>query len=141
MDPFLGLLVQSCCGEGGTLRTNNTGTCSQCLGHTGFAPPHGMCAFPVYTAWALGCSAGNCLRPALGFVHFPGLSCSGSGTQVLLKGADLVGPFCALLCPSQVKAAQVTRYLASAVVVTYRLPCPCCSFFCVYNRRTFSGGC
>ena len=32
-----------------------------------------------------------------GFVHFPGLSRSGSGSQVLHKGADLVGPvFCAL---------------------------------------------
>ena len=26
---FLGSLVQSCCGEGGTLQTNNTGVCSQ----------------------------------------------------------------------------------------------------------------
>ena len=33
---FLGSLVQSHCGEGGTLQTNNTGVCSQCLGHTGF---------------------------------------------------------------------------------------------------------
>ena len=47
---FLGSLVQSCCGEGGTLQTNNTAVCSQCLSHTGFAPAHGMCAFPVYTA-------------------------------------------------------------------------------------------
>ena len=46
---FLGSLVQSRCGEGGMLQTNNTGVCSQCLGHTGFAPAHGMCAFPVYT--------------------------------------------------------------------------------------------
>ena len=32
---------------------NNTGLCgefSQCLGHTGFASTHGVCAFPVYTA-------------------------------------------------------------------------------------------
>ena len=37
------------------------------------------------------------LQPALGCMHFPGLSCSGSGTRVLLKGTDLVGPaFCAL---------------------------------------------
>ena len=34
--------------------------CSQCVGHIGFAPTHGMCAFPVYTAQALGCSARNC---------------------------------------------------------------------------------
>ena len=35
---------------GGMLQTNNTGVCSQCLGHSGFAHTHGMCAFPVYTA-------------------------------------------------------------------------------------------
>ena len=50
VDTFLGSLVQSCCGEGRTLQTNNTGMCLQCLGHTGFAPAHGVCAFPVYTA-------------------------------------------------------------------------------------------
>ena len=101
MDTFLASLVQSCCGEGGTLLTNITGVYSQCLGHTGFAPAHGMCAFPVYTAQALGCSSGNCLRPAVGCMHFPGLSRSGSGTQVVLRGADLAGlAFCALPRPS-----------------------------------------
>ena len=38
---FLGSLVQLCCGEGVTLKADNTGVCgecSQCLGHTGFAP-------------------------------------------------------------------------------------------------------
>ena len=47
---------------GRTLQTNITGMCgecSQCLGHTGFAPTQGMCAFSVYTAQALGCSAGE----------------------------------------------------------------------------------
>ena len=38
---FLGSLVQSCCGEGGMLQTNNTGMCSQCLSHAGPAPAHG----------------------------------------------------------------------------------------------------
>ena len=37
---FLGSLVQSRCGEGGTLQTNNIGVCSQCLSHTGPAPAH-----------------------------------------------------------------------------------------------------
>ena len=64
---------------------------------TGFAPAQGLCAFMVYTSQALGCSAGNCQRQALGCVHFPGLSCSGSGSWVRHKGADSVGPaFCAL---------------------------------------------
>ena len=40
---------------------------------------------------------GNCPKRALGFMHFPGLSRSGSGSQVLHKGTDSVGPvFCAL---------------------------------------------
>ena len=37
--------------------TGVCGECSQCLGHIGFASTHGVCAFPVYTAQALGCSA------------------------------------------------------------------------------------
>ena len=97
MDTFLGSLVQSHFGEGGTLQTNNTGMWSQCLSHTGPAPAHGTCALPAHTAQALGCSTGYHLRPALGCMHLPGLSRSGSGTQVVLRGADLVGPpFCAL---------------------------------------------
>ena len=97
VDTFLGSLVQSRCGEGGTLQTNNTGVCSQCLSHTGCAPTHGVCAFPVCTTHALGCSAGNCLRLALGCMHLPGLSRSGSGTRVVLRGTDSAGPaFCAL---------------------------------------------
>ena len=35
---------------------------------------------------------GNCLRWALGCVRFPGLSHSGSGSRVLRKGTDSVGP-------------------------------------------------
>ena len=79
------------------LQTNNTGVCSQCLSYTGPAPAHSTCALPAHTAQALGCSSGNRLRPALGCMHFLGLSCSGSGTRVVLRGTDSVGPaFCAL---------------------------------------------
>jgi len=104
---FLGSLVQSCCEEGGTLQTNITGMCGeclQCLGHFGFAPTHGMCAFPIYAAQALDCSARNCLRWALGCMYFPGLSRSGSGSQVLHKGTDSGGPaFCALPSSEQLR--------------------------------------
>ena len=94
---FLGSLVQSRCGEGGTLQTNNTGVCSQCLSHAGPAPTHGTCTLPAHTAQALGCSARNHPRLALGCMHLPGLSHSDSGTRVVLRGADSVGPvFCAL---------------------------------------------
>ena len=34
---------------------------------------------------------GNCPKWALGCVHFPGLSCSGSGSRVLHTGTDSVG--------------------------------------------------
>ena len=44
-----------------------------------------------------------------------------------------------VLCLSQVRAAQVTRCLASTVTVTYRLPSPCRSVFWVYNHCPFSG--
>ena len=76
------------------LQTNNTGMCSQCLSHTGPAPAHAhsTCALPTHTAQALSCSAGNPPRLALGCMHLPGLSCSGSGTRVVLRGADSVGP-------------------------------------------------
>ena len=67
------------------------------LGYTGFPPAHGMCAFPVYTAQAPGCSAGELSKAGPGLWCFPGLSRSGSGSWVLHKDADSVGPaFCDL---------------------------------------------
>ena len=126
---FLGSLVQLRCGEGGTLQADNTGVCSQCLSHTG--PP----LLTAHTAQALGCSAGNRRRLTLGCMHLPGLSRSGSCTQVVFRGADSVGPaFCAL------PRSEQLRCLASAVAVTYRLSRACCSVFWVYNQRPFSGG-
>ena len=74
------------------LQTNNTGVCAQCLSHTGPTPTHGACALPAHSAQALVCSTGNRLRPALGCMHLPGLSLSGSGTRVVLRGADFM-PF------------------------------------------------
>ena len=88
---FLGLLVQSRCGEGG-----REGCCKQitlaCVRSAsatlGLAPTHSACSLPAHTARALGCSAGNHPRPALGCLHFPGPSRSGSGTPVVLRGTD-----------------------------------------------------
>ena len=88
----------------------------------------------AHTAQALGCSAGNRLKPALGCMRLPGLSRSGSGTQVVLRGADSVGPaFCALPRSEQLGC------LASAVAATYRLSRPCCPVFWVYSWRPFLG--
>ena len=79
------------------LQTNNTGVCSQCLSHTRPASAHSACVLPAHTAQALRCSTGNLSRPALGCMPLPGLSHSGSGTEVVLRGTDSVGPvFCAL---------------------------------------------
>ena len=72
----LGSLVQSHCGEGGMLQTNSTLVCTQCLSPAGPVPSHG-----AQTSPALRCSAGPRLGPALGCVHFPGLSCSGSALR------------------------------------------------------------
>ena len=61
----------------------------------------GTLGLPLLTACVLSQSTllrlqvalqGNCLKRALGCMHFPGLSRSGSGTWVLLKGTDSVGP-------------------------------------------------
>ena len=71
---YLGSLVQFCCGEGGTLQTNITGMCgeySRCFSHTGFAPTHSVCAFPVYTAQAPGCSAGELSKVSSGLRVLP----------------------------------------------------------------------
>ena len=133
MDTFLGSLVQSHCGEGGTLQTNNTGVCSQCLSHTGPAPTHG----PHCSGSRLLCQELSEACPELHasprskplrFRH------SGSPQRCRLHWA-------CVLCPSQVRAAQVMRCLASTVAMTYRLPHPCHLVFWVYDRLTFSGRC
>ena len=91
---------------GGRDTATNIGVRSQCLSHTGPAPAHCACALPAHAAQALGCSAGNHPMPALGCMHFPGLSRSGSGTRVVPRGGlhfvQSVGPvFCALLRSEQ----------------------------------------
>ena len=137
---FLGLFSHAV-GREEQLQTNVTGVCWQWFNHTGFAPAHGMCALPVYTAQALGCSSGNFLRQALGCMPFPGLSHSGSGSWVLHKGAGLLGTaFCACPRSEQLRWPGVWRVqLPQLKAVTYRLPRPSCSVFWVYNERSFSG--
>ena len=135
---FLGSLVQLRCGEGGMLQTNNTGVCSQCLSHTGFALAHCVCPSCPH-------SSGSRLLHQEPSEASPGLHApprskplrfrhSGSPQRRRLSWA------CGL-CPSQVQAAQMTRCLVSMVAATYHLPRPCHSVFWVYNWHTFSGGC
>ena len=126
---YLGSLVQLCCREGGTLQTNITGVCGeclQCLGHTGFAPAHGVCAFPVYTAQAPGCSAGELSKGGPGLCLFPRSTPLGSGSQVPHKDTDSAGPaFCALPRSKQLGRPSGWRMHSSQLDgASYHLPSP-----------------
>ena len=135
---FLGSLVQLCCGERGMLQT--TLACVRVLTvsrphwvgshswHVCF--PHLHCLGSRLLCWELS-EAG----PGLYALHRSKLlRFRYSGTPQRHR----LGWAC-VLCPSQVRAALVTRCLANAVSTTYYLPRPCRSFFWVYNWRTFSG--
>ena len=145
MVTYLGSLVQLCCGEGGTMQTNIIGMClecSQCLGHTGFTPAHGVCAFPVFTAQAPGSSAGVLSKAGLGFVHFPDLSCSGSGSWVFHKGTELVGDaFCALPRSEQLRQPGAWRAHCPrwSVCLIMQRPGPSCLVSWVHQESTVSG--
>ena len=69
---------------------------------------------------------GFCLKRALGCMHFPSLSHSGSGSQVLRKGTDLVGPaFCALPRSEQLRRPDAWRVQSPQVSsASYHLPNP-----------------
>ena len=84
---------------------------------------------------------GNCLKWALGFVHFPGLSHSGSGSWVLHMGTDSVGPaFCALPRSGQLRRSGAWQaHTAQVGSASYRLPHPSCSVSWVHSRTAVSG--
>ena len=121
MVTYLGSLVQLCSGEGGTLQTNITGMCgecSQCLGRTGFAPAHGICAFPVYTAQAPGCSAGKLSKAGPGLRALPRSMLLRFRKSLLHKGADSVGPaFCALPRSEQFRQPGACRVHSPSLAV------------------------
>ena len=112
---FFRLTFQSRCGEGGTLQTNNTGMCSQCLSPRSWhiCPPCPHCSG----------SRLLCREPS---AAGPGLLAP--PRSKLLRFRHLGSPqrrrlgWVCILCPSQVRAAQVIRCLASTVAATYRLP-------------------
>ena len=84
---------------------------------------------------------GNCLRWALCCMHFQGLSHSGSGSWVLHKGTDSVGPvFCALPRSSS-SGDQVhgERTLPRWDGASYHLPRSSCSVSWVHSRSAISG--
>ena len=116
MVTYLGSLVQLCCVEGGTLQTNTTGVCGecvQCMDYTDFAPAHGACAFPVYTAQVPGCSEAELSKAAPVLHSLPMcrlLRFRFSGTPQRHRLS-----WTCVLCPSQVQTAQATRCLVSAL--------------------------
>jgi len=139
---FLGSLVQSCCGEGGTLQTNHW----RVWGVLSVFQPH----------WVYPCSQRVC---------FPGLHFSGS--RLLCRQLSEVGPglhalpmskllrfrfsgtpqrhrlgWACVLCPAQVRAGdQVLGEHSHPQVAgaSYRLPHPSGLLFWVCNGHTFSG--
>ena len=97
----------------------NTGVCSQCLSHTGSAPTHGACTLPAHS------SGSRLLRSELSEAG-PGLHAPPRSKPLRFRHSGSpqrrrLGWAC-VLCPSQVRAAQVMRCLASAIAATYCLP-------------------
>ena len=101
MVTYLGSLVQLCCvvwREGHCKQISlPCRECSWYMAHTGFAAAR-WCVLSRSTLLRLqGALQEHHPERALHFMHFPGLSHSGSDSQVLHKGTDSVGPvFCAL---------------------------------------------
>ena len=80
---------------------------------------------------------GNCPKWALRCMHFPGLSCLGSGSRVLHKGTDLVGPsFYALPRSKELKwpGAWWVHCPRRAVHLNH-LPGPSCSVSRVHSEN------
>ena len=82
-------------------------------GHTGFSPTRSMCSFPVYPTQAPGCTAGELSKAGPGLHTLPRFK--------LLRFRFSCTPqrhrlgWACVLCPSQVRAAQATKYLASTL--------------------------
>ena len=128
---YLGSLVQLCCGEGGTL-----GSARRVWALLGL-PPLTACVLSQSTLLRLEVL----LQGALGCVHFPGLSLSGSGSWVLHKNTDLVGPsFCALHKSEQLRWPGAWQAHSPQVDgVSYHLPLPSRSVSGVHHKSAVSG--
>ena len=94
---YLGSLVQLCCGRGGGGRNTANKYHWHVWGVFAVSWPHWVCpcsqsVLSQSTLLRLQVALqGSYSKQALGFVHFPGLSCSGSGSWILHKGTDSVG--------------------------------------------------
>ena len=91
----LGAIVQLCYGGGGTLQQLSLACVgsARSVSATLSLPPLMECVLSQSTLLRLQVVLqGNCLKWALGYVHFPGLSLSGSGSWVFHSGTGWVGP-------------------------------------------------
>ena len=88
--------------------------CFPCLGHTGFAPAHGVCAFLVCTAEVPGCSAGKLSKAIPGLHALP----RSKPFRFRFSGTPQRHRLCwaCVLYPSQVRGVQVTRCLVSSAL-------------------------
>ena len=85
----------------------------------GLAPVHSACSLSAHAAQALGCSAANHPWPALGCLYFPGPSRSGSGTWVVLRGAD--SRLGLRFVPFPDPSSSGDEVFGATIAVTYRL--------------------
>ena len=112
------------------------------VGHTGFAPTHGVCAFMGYNSHAPGCFAGELSKVGPGLHALPRskplrFRFSGTPQRHRLSWA-------CVLCPSHVWAVQVTKCLASAhspvgAVHLTTSPVPASEFPWLCSGNTISG--
>ena len=140
---YLDSLVQLCCKQISLVGVGS----ALCLGHTGFA---------LLTASVLSQSTllrlqvavlGNFLGWALGCVHFPEPGQVPRSTPLRFRFSGTPQrhrlSWACVLCPSQVRAAQATRCLASVLSqlsgVSYHLPGPRPLVFWVCSKSAISG--
>ena len=99
------------------------------------------CAFRVYTTQVPECPAGHYPKQALHFMHFPGLSLSGSRSWVLRKGTDSVRlAFFAFPRSKQLRQPGAWRAHTSQLgSESYHLPGPSRSVSWVRSRSTVWG--
>ena len=114
--------------------------CSQCLGHTGFVPTHSICAFPVYTAQAPGCSAGELSTVGPGLHALPrskplGFMFLGTPQRHSWLGLSFV-PFAGPIRLGDQVFGEHTLLRCSA---SYHLPGPSHSVFWICSGSTVSG--
>ena len=128
-------------GREGHCKQISCGECAQCLGHTGFALLTACVLFRSTLLRFQVALQGNYLKRALGYVHFSGLSRSGSGSRVLHKGTHSVGPvFCALPRSEQLRRPSAWRVHSLQVGgASYHLPSPSHSVSWVRSGSATSG--